>query len=158
MSNAELVSDLMVEVGPILELRGIVEINGEAQWVLDVDGELAVVAEYFEADDRLFFTADAGVPDPSARLVCYELLLAYNAMWRQTGGVRMAVNGEDGAVLQIADIAVDGLDAAKLATVLRNFIGKLGEWIDIIEMDPEQSAANAAGAPAAPNGAGAVRV
>ncbi len=158
MSNAGLVRDLMSEIGPILELRGIVEINGEAKWVLDLDGEHAVVVEHAAADDRLFFTAEAGVPEPAARLVCYELLLAYNALWRQTGGVRMAVNGEDGAVLQIADVAVEGLDAAALAEVLENFFGKLGEWMDIIAMDPDQRATKGAGGSATSNGAGALRV
>ena len=158
MANAEHVSHLMAEIGPILELRGIVEICGEARWVLDLDGENAVLAEYFNADDRLFLTGDAGVPEPAARLVCYELLLAYNAMWRQTGGVRMAVNGEDGAVLQIADIAAEGLDATTLARVVENFVGKLGEWMEIIAMDPDHHAATASGDPASPSGAGALRV
>ena len=151
MSSFERVQVLMSEIGPILELRGILEMTDGDRWVLDLDGEHAIVVEYRPADDRLFFTAEVGIPAPEARPVCYELLLAYNAMWRETGGVRMAVNGEDGAVLQIADITAGDIDSAALSAILENFIGKLVEWTDILSLDPD-------GDEASPDEATAVRV
>ena len=146
MSSFEHVQGLMSEIGPILELRGIVEVVDGDRWVLDLDGEHAIVVEYRPADDRLFFTAKVGIPAPEARSVCYELLLAYNAMWRETGGIRMAVNGEDGAVLQIADMAAGDIDASGLGVILENFIGKLVEWTDILSMDPDGGAGDEASA------------
>ena len=144
MANSERISGLMAELGPILELRGILEVNDMDRWVLDLDGEHAVVVEYRPSDDRLFFTGEIGIPVPEVRTVIYELLLAYNAMWRDTGGIRMAVNGEDGAVVQIADMAATDLDVPALGTVVENFIGKMVEWTDIIAIGPEGNAGDQA--------------
>ena len=140
MSSSEHVRALMSEIGPIMEFSSVLKVEDEDRWVLNLDGANVIVAEYFAEDDRLFLTSDAGVPPPEARLACYELLLAYNSMWRDSGGMRMALDREDGSVLQICDVAGAGLNGEALRLVLENFIRQLGDWMQFVASVPAAEA------------------
>jgi hypothetical protein len=78
--------------------------------------------------DRIILVATIGVPVAERRLSTLETLMAYNFLVRETGGVRLAMTGTDGDVVQMVDIAIEGLTPRTLAVVLANMKEKTLVW------------------------------
>lgn len=120
----ETVSGMLAELGPRLEVSEIAAWEGQHSWAIavDADGETVLTLDYDEATAKLYVTAELG-PLPQDRLpYSYDFLLRYNHCWAETDGVRMALDGPGGNVVQIFDVSLHDLDSDKLGTVLRNFI------------------------------------
>jgi hypothetical protein len=125
------VHELMTEIGPALELAEVREFEQDNLWTLvDRDGTVLFV-DYEPDDQRLWISADVCVPSGN-RSKLYDLMLQYNARWQQTGGVRLALDGPEGGVVQAYDLPVSGLDLQRLQNVIRNFRDTLEEWRKIV--------------------------
>ena len=123
---------LMTEIGPALELVEVTEFDEDNLWVLVVRDDVVVFVDYVPEDRRLRLTAEIGVPSPADRLQLYELMLQYNARWKETGGVRLVLDGPEGGVVQAYDLPVAGLDLHRLQNVIRNFGDMLEGWRKIV--------------------------
>jgi len=163
MANMEQMHDLMIEIGPLMELAEVVEFDNGAAWSLAIDDDVAVLAEYDPEQGRLHLTGEVGAPPAERRTATYETLLLFNGHWQETGGVRMALDEPGGLVLQVVDITADGLNAAALQMIVGNFVEKLLVWRTVIDAGVGSGEADAAGAEAAIEregkvGKGAIRV
>ena len=105
MAGKEHIQALMREIGPQMALAQVTEFEVEGTWTLMPDEDTVLFADYDEAGGRLVLSAEAGRPVDSGRLGLYDLLLRYNNSWAETGGVRMALDGE-GTVVQLFDLPV----------------------------------------------------
>jgi len=132
MSGYEQVRALMAQIGPVLELAEVLEQAERHAWTLVDQDATVLFAEFLPAEAMLFLSAEAGAPPPEHRAGLYHLMLQYNARWQETGGVRLALDGPDGAVVQAYTMPVADLDLARLCTVIRNFRANLGGWRTII--------------------------
>ena len=132
MADKAHVHALMTEIGPALELAEVQEFERDNLWTLVVDQGTVLFAEYDPDDARLWLSADVCAPQPGDRSKLYELMLQYNARWRQTGGVRLALDGPGGTVVQAYDMTVNGLDLSRLCTVVGNFRETLAAWREIV--------------------------
>ncbi len=94
----------------------------------------------------MFSTLIAPVP-PGRAAEIHEALLLYAMAWRETGGVRMALNGRGGAVVQMADVFAPDADARTVVTVARNLAGRVPFWHDFLVAQSQAGAAPQAGAP-----------
>lgn len=122
---------LMSEIGPALELAEVEEFERQDLWVLTARDGVVLFVEYQADDGRLWLSAEVCEP-PGERLALYGLLLLYNARWKETGGVRLALDGPDGSVVQAYDMPVAGLDLHRLTTAIRNFRDTLDGWRTIV--------------------------
>ena len=130
--TAEAISELMSQVGPLTDMMSVVETEDGAAWILAVDETLAVLAEYDADSRKLILSAETAIAPEERRVEVYEMLLLFNAQWRDTGGVRMVLEAPGEPVLQMVDIAADGLDLVGLQTVLGNFIAKAVAWRELV--------------------------
>ena len=148
MATTEHVHHLLVELGPLLELGAVVEYDGQNAWSLGVDEETAVHAEFHADEDRLYLSANVASPPEARRAATYDLLLQYNNQWTETGGIRMALDGPAGRVVQITDLRVTGLDVSSLESALVSFLEKLRAWRDMVgqgitdDSDPQPGSEN----------------
>lgn len=127
MASLEQVSALMVEAASLDEDVAAVVRNGERNWVVRfeaVDVEVGCNAE----GNRLVLVTTIGVPPPERRLAVLEAMMTYNFLVLDTGGVRMAMTGTDGEIVQMVDLGIDGLTARGLATILANMERKTLVW------------------------------
>ena len=131
-ATVEAVSELMAQVGALMDLMSVVEAEDGAAWILAVDETLAVLAEYDMDSRKLILSAETAVAPEERRAEVYEMLLLFNAQWRDTGGVRMVLEVPGEPVVQVADIAADGLDLVGLQTALGNFIAKAAAWRTLV--------------------------
>jgi hypothetical protein len=126
------VQSLMAEIGSLADLMAVAEHEGEDVWSLRVDEDTILFADPDRERGCLVLWGDVGTPQPGDRARLYDLLLRYGFHWDETGGVRMAVEGQDGPVIQLVDIPLAGLDGQKLQALVRGFAAKLHAWRAIL--------------------------
>ena len=131
-ATIEAVSELMGQVGSLMDLMSVAEAEDGAAWILAVDETLALLAEYDADGRKLILSAETAVVPEERRVEVYEMLLLFNAQWRDTGGIRMVLEAPGEPVVQMADLAADGLDLVGLQTVLENFIAKALAWQKLV--------------------------
>ena len=136
MSTRDQLHRVMSEIGPMLELAAVVESDEGDGWLLAIDEEDAVLVELDDAQDRIFLSADAGVPPEEARLRLYEMLLVYNRQWPASGGVRMALEEPGGEVVQMLELPAAGLDATRLGQILVSYLEILAGWRAVVSGRP----------------------
>ena len=128
---SEHVQQLLEQLGPANpEVANVTQIT-EDTWAVGFDEQSIILVQLDDAGRELVFTCAVGEPTEAARHAVYESLLAYNALWRETGGVRMAV--ADGAVLQICSADAASLDLERLGTILGNIVQKARVWRRYVE-------------------------
>ena len=133
MSQSHL-HQLMCEIGPALDLDEVIEQAGHAVWVLAFPEGAVIEAEYDEAGGgRLLLSMELGEPEPGAAADWHRVLLQYNALWRQTGGVRMALSGT--VVVQALELAVPGLTLPVLADALSGLRTHAVLWRALLASD-----------------------
>ena len=122
----------MAQVGPLMELMSVVEAEDGASWILAADETLAVLAEYNADGRKLILSTETAVVPEKRRAETYEMILLFNAQWRETGGVRMVLEAPGEPIVQVVDIPTEDLDLVDLQTVLGNVIAKALAWRTII--------------------------
>lgn len=132
MANIQQIKQLMVEIGPALELLEVREFEDPDIWTLIVNEEVLVFAEFDESRDVVVLSVDLAELPEASRAERHALLLTYNNQWRETGGVRMALDEPEGTVQQIFDISANGLNVQNFGTALTNFAEIAQTWRAIL--------------------------
>jgi hypothetical protein len=127
MIDFEQVSALLVEAAELDDDVAMVVRNAEDNWIVrfeQVDIEIGCDVER----ERLVLVSTVGVPEPGRRMTVLEAMMAYNFLVIDTGGVRMAMTGTDGDIVQMVDIGLSGLTARDMAVALVNMAEKTQVW------------------------------
>ncbi|MEM1385784.1 MAG: type III secretion system chaperone [Pseudomonadota bacterium] len=96
-------------------------------WVAAAADETALALEWNADARRLVLSADIAPLGEETDAALLRLLLGYNGNWRETGGLRIALDRGDVAQL-VLDLPSDTLDASWLAAVLTGFAEALNSW------------------------------
>ena len=157
MTGKAQVRALVAEIGPLLELGEVTAFDAEDLWTLVVDGETVLFLDYEQGQERLWLSGEVATPPPSERARLHETLLTYNHRWRDTGGLRMSLDGEGGAVVLSYDMPAAGLELSRLAMVVTNFLDVLRAWREGIGRIASAPSAGLAEAPFNPMMMGMIR-
>ena len=95
-------------------------------WVAIAADETVLALEWRADARRLVLSVEVGSVE-AADAEMLRLLLRYNARWRETGGLRFALDEADIAAL-VLDLPVDDLDGDWLADVLAGFAEATADW------------------------------
>jgi hypothetical protein len=131
MSRIDEIQKLMESLGPASPAVTHVTQVGEDVWAVGLAEEGVVFLELDADRDRLVLTSNVGRPRDSDREKLYEAMLGYNALWRDTGGVQMAVAA--GEALQSYALAAEGLELDLLQATLEDFAGKARIWKNVMQ-------------------------
>jgi hypothetical protein len=134
----ETLTTWLTQLGPLLSAAEVRQ-AAPHQWFIVYDESLIIDVEYASDDAKLVLSADLGRALPGEEGATYQLLLQVNALWRETGGLRMALDAGDGELSQAYDIALGGLDLDGLERRVRNFESAARGWRDIIATKPAAS-------------------
>lgn len=130
MSNRDRVSALFEAIGPLdPQIAGVVG-AGPDRWVVGYE-DASVVAEYDAERDCIVLSGDLGIPPEERKHDVHELLLRYNLLRRDTGGLAAALDA-DGEAQLLADVTADGIDERGLAAMLGNLCAKVRVWRGIV--------------------------
>jgi hypothetical protein len=135
MASTEQLNALMAETGAILELAQVVGFE-EGGWALEVDDDTLLFIDHETDQNRIVLSGEVAAVRPAAKASLHALLLQYNNQWKTTGGVRMALDGPDGSVIQICDVSTAELDAHAFAGTVRVFVDILQGWRGVLGRDP----------------------
>lgn len=138
MNDRETVRQILQSAGPrddaILEVLQ----TGDDAWAVryaDVDIDL----ELEPNTRRLMFSSEIGkLPEGGGEEIC-RILLTYSLLWRETGGLRMALTEPKGSLVQLVDIHCGDLTAELAVAVLHNLNDRTLLWRDFIAGDPSEA-------------------
>lgn len=119
---ANSVDGIMVEKAP----------DDNAWGVAFTEGQFLLI-EYTEELKKLVISSDLGKPRIEDRKGFYEMLLLVNSQWRETGGIRFALDGPDGSVQLLADQQAEGIHANHLCALLITLDSYAQTWRKFIE-------------------------
>jgi hypothetical protein len=114
--------NLMAQVGPTLELARVTAYadDNACSLVFDDDAGRTIDAEWNASTESVVLTAEVTTVPTAARARAFEVLLQYNYLWSEHGGVRTALANASGDVVLLFDLPLAGLDLARLCEVLTN--------------------------------------
>lgn len=132
VSPFEHIHQLMCEIGPA---TGAQQVTGSAEdrlWQVVLDGEAVFDLEYDAAFERVVISARIGALPRARREQVCTLFLNVNFAWRETDGVRIAVDPRTDGIVMMFEMPVSVLGLARLCTVLCNLRAKLNAWRQIV--------------------------
>ncbi len=131
MEAHEIISQIVADLGPLVDRLQQVTTPGTGRWILEFDNE-AILCELNSSADRLYLTMSVGPLPEARREDTLEALLAFNSLWAETGGVRLALDRPGGEILQLCDILTQGIDVTKVAHVVEALLAKAQTWKSLI--------------------------
>ncbi len=141
-TNLERMQIMMEEIGPAMsEIEAVIQ-SEEKNWAVQFEDQSIVMLEWAESPDRVVLTAMLGVPSETMQLSVYETLLCYNLLWKDTGGVKMALSGPSGELVLLYELFASNLNRNELQTVLINFVSISQVWSVYVTGEGEQPASN----------------
>jgi len=134
----EKIAVMMAELGPALDADEVRQ-HGDDNWVLVLDGASLVVT-YRSDIQSIMLCHPVGCPSVEQRLAAYEAMLLYNSLWREHGGIRLALQEPGGEVEQLFELPVADLDLDTLKTVAENLLSVGSRWQQFFDAAISQSA------------------
>ena len=131
MSNAQHIHALMNELGPLVDRIEVIQQEAENGWAVVCNDETAIDIECDEVGNRLTFVVPLGPIAEENQTEVYRTLLTYNLLWRENGGIHMAIDDEDNALL-LADVFHVDLSVDALAAVIESLVDAARGWKEVI--------------------------
>ncbi len=144
-TNLQRMQIMMEEIGPVMPSIEAVIQSEEKNWAIQFDDQSIVMLEWAEKPDRVVLTAMLGAPSESMQLSVYETLLCYNLLWKDTGGVKMALSGPGGELILLYELFSTDLTLNELQTVLTNFVSIAQVWSVYVTGESDQPAGTVPG-------------
>ena len=139
-TNLERMQIMMEEIGPSMtEIEAVIQ-SEESNWAIQFDDQSIVMLEWAESPDRVVMTAMLGTPTESMQLSVFETLLCYNLLWKDTGGVKMALSGPGGELVLLYELFAGSLTLNEMQTVLTNFVSIAQVWSVYVTGESDQAA------------------
>jgi hypothetical protein len=144
-SHLERIQIMMEEIGPSMsEIEAVIQ-SEDKNWAIQFDEQSIVTLEWAEKPERIVLTSMLGTPSEKMQTSVYETLLCYNLLWKDTGGVKMALSGPGGELVLLYELFVADLSLNELQTVLTNFVSIAQVWSVYVTGEGHQSAENLPG-------------
>ena len=144
-SNLERMQIMMEEIGPsIPEIEAVIQ-SEDKNWAIQFEDQSIVMLEWAEQPDRVVLTTLLVTPSESMQLSVYETLLCYNLLWKDTGGVKMALSGPGGELVLLYEMFASSLNLADMQVVLTNFLSIAQVWGTYVTGESENPVTGAPG-------------
>ncbi|RJG42096.1 type III secretion system chaperone [Motilimonas pumila] len=133
MDYYALTRQLMLEIGPAMDFDEVTEVKDKNFWMMTFNSYFYIEADLDSALGSLSFTMDIGQPETRRRAELLESMMVYNSLWKQTGGVRLALEEANGHFVLIVERNLMQLDIIELQNLLTNYIKACMYWKQIVE-------------------------
>lgn len=139
-TSLERMQIMMEEIGPAMpEIDAVIQSEDE-NWAIQFEDQTIVTLEWAEKPDRVVLSTMLGIPSESMQLSVYETLLCYNLLWKDTGGVKMALAGPNGELMLLYELYISDLMLNDMQTVLSNFVSIGQVWSVYVSGEEDQAA------------------
>lgn len=142
--NSEIVGACLVQAAGLGDsIVAVLQIDDDAWTIEFEDGPICLV-EWNTESAQLALSADLGVPPDERQREVQSAALSYNALWRQTGGMRVAQAGDSGELILFQELDEETTHGDALVTALDHF-GSISQWWNAYVTLEFDGAADAAG-------------
>ena len=125
--DSEQLDRLMAEVGPLDDdIPECVRLEG-GDYAVRFD-DVDVFVEWDAASARLVLSVEVATPPASRAASIYEALLAYNSLWRETGGLRLALTGARAPPCRSSTSPAPRSKPKTVAVVAVNLVQRTSIW------------------------------
>ncbi|MCP5075781.1 MAG: type III secretion system chaperone [Rhodobacteraceae bacterium] len=124
---------LFEELGPLLERMVIFEYPDAGAFQLKDEDGFVVMIHKDEDRQCLVFFSDIGRPPARAAAKLYPMLLIMNSQWESTGGLRFALEEENGACGLYWELPISELTPQALVNGVSSFSERATSWRQIVE-------------------------
>jgi len=128
--DPEYISQRLGEIGPETENLSVIVQDDESTWTLAFESDVTVLVlvEWAEDPSRLVLSADIGTPPAGRAAQVHKTALSYNTLWRDTGGARIGMGGEEGDLLLVRELSRESVSAGEFARILEQFAAVAQWW------------------------------
>jgi hypothetical protein len=121
------VSTRLADVAPLIDaVEAVVELD-ESSWGLAFEGLSECLLELEGAGAVLTASIDIGTPVDGRGERVHAAALTYNALWRETRGMRIVQAGETGELMLVQQFAADAVYADDFGPALDE-LGHVATW------------------------------
>jgi len=135
MAQVEHIQRVMTELGPVDDAIGLIDQLGDDQWLVVYDDDTAVEIECDETGNKLVFSMSLGPVSDQRKKLLHEVMLTWNYLYHDTGGMRLAVEGAEGNVVLLVDLCHLDIDVGTLAGFLEAFVETGRGWREVLQQD-----------------------
>ena len=144
-TNLERMQAMMEEIGPAMaEIEAVIQ-SEDKNWAIQFEDQSIIMLEWAEHPDRIVLSSMLGIPSETMQLSVYEALLCYNLLWKDTGGVKMALAGPGGDLMLLYELYVDQLMLNELQVVISNFSSISQVWSVYVTGESQELLGNVPG-------------
>jgi len=144
-TNLERMQAMMEEIGPAMaEIEAVIQ-SDDKKWAIQFEDQSIIMLEWTKRPDRIVLSSMLGIPSETMQLSVYEALLCYNLLWKDTGGVKMALAGPGGDLMLLYELYVDQLMLNDLQIVISNFSSISQVWSVYVTGESQELLGNVPG-------------
>jgi len=92
VDSIEVTTNLLQEVGPLLDPLAISFDPEDGSWTVAIDEDTVIGIALDEASGMLVFLLELGTVEDVAAERAHEILLRFSYLWRDTGGIQAALD------------------------------------------------------------------
>ncbi|MGV3661133.1 MAG: type III secretion system chaperone [Prosthecobacter sp.] len=133
MPDRDQFSQLVTSTIELLDVLEVSELQDEPLWVFVVNEDTVIELHLDAESDRVVLGCDLAKPEDNGKAQMYEMLLAYNSLWQQTGGGRMSLNAHTGVVEFCMEVPASPLQPDSLFQVMSDFMSVALSWREVIQ-------------------------
>ncbi|RZL87151.1 MAG: hypothetical protein EOP82_27575 [Variovorax sp.] len=125
--DPEYIGQRLRELAPYSQNIIAVIQDDESIWSLLFEDEVIALAEWADEPARLVLSADIGKAPAGRVAEVHAAALSYNTLWRESGGARIGMGGEEGDLLLIRDLDSQSVQSSEFAGILEQF-ADVAQW------------------------------
>ncbi len=124
--------DILLEAVPVMEGAQALLRQDDTSWILAFSDEVAVELHVDEHMSKLVLCMPLGRARDEQSAATHRALLVANGLWRETGGLRFALDSPDGEIEQCLDLNLNEISMQGLIAILQDFTDRGQVWREII--------------------------
>jgi hypothetical protein len=132
LAEPDLITDRLIAVAPLSNEIVAIDQADDGSWALGFDNETVVLMEWAQNPCRIILSAPLGSPPQDRQAEVYEIALSFTALWRDSGGAKLAKGGDQGELLLIRELHSETGGGWDLLPVLEHFSHVAKWWHDYV--------------------------
>ncbi|MGI9228469.1 MAG: type III secretion system chaperone [Gammaproteobacteria bacterium] len=151
--TVKVMNTLLEEFGNSISIEGL-KLDDEARCNLQFD-DVVLSIELGSDEKSAYIYSLLGTPPENNLEQFYAVLLYANYMFQSTAGATLSVDLNNGGVVMVRELPLDGLRLPEFEQVLEQFVNTTEQWMrSLQDIDIETTTGGDAAGPGNPAGAG----
>lgn len=140
LSNADAVGESLAQSAPRVERIIAVIEAGEGAWTVAFEDDIACLVECVGDPACIALSIDLGKPPGHRTAEVHAAVLSYNLLWRETGGARIGLAGDERELVLMREFAASDVDDDMLLPAVTRLADVGGWWAGFVASETTPAA------------------